>query len=377
MDKKKKIIIGISVAILILVVILILAFNKKPNKPDNNSNSNSNITSNVEEEVIVKFDSAGGKDVSEVKVKKSNSINLPVTTREGYNFLGWYKGEEQVTNNTKFDSNTTLLAHWEEIPKDAKTFVIKYDTDGGSEISDVTVECGKGLRFPTKPTKEGYKFVNWTNKSGKVVLEGAKLACEDVTLKAKWEKIEQKSNEVKSNTTDEKKYTCTEGTVDGNKCVSSEDAKEKCPDGTKEDGDKCIKITDYTQGERTCPKVYIEGHDYQGTKLDAGTTFCLYAPYSSIETKEECESISNGLSIDKDGHYDWSGGKCYKAVLQNYETTCSSGYEYYSSADILNKFGGHNNGGCYRSVAKTKYCDKEGYTLSGSKCIKIADAELK
>ena len=39
--------------------------------------------------------------------------------------------------------------------------------------------------FPEAPTKEGYKFVGWTNKDGNVITKGTKVT-EDITLKANW-----------------------------------------------------------------------------------------------------------------------------------------------------------------------------------------------
>ena len=62
--------------------------------------------------------------------------------------------------------------------------------------------------------------------------------------------------------------------------------------------------------------------------------------------------------------------------MNNYETVCSSDYNFYSSSELSSKFGIHDNGKCLRKVSKTSYCD-EGFTLTSGKCIKTIDATLK
>lgn len=348
-DKKKFfIIIGIVTLLLALIITCILLKKK---------------TSKIEE-ITITFNVDGGTAVDNMKIKKGTEIKLPKTVKDGYKFIGWYIDEKKLEDKITLNEDKTITAKWEQIPEDAKTFTITFNSNGGTSVDKLTVECDKELTLPANPKKEGYTFISWVDQYETPILDQALLTCEDVTLYANWEKIE------------EKKYTCPDGySLDGTKCTMTKNSSSTCTNGTKEDGDRCIKISDYTQGERTCPTITIEGHDYQGTKVEAGTTFCYYAPVTAYTTQETCEAISNGLSIDSDGHYDWRGNKCYKAALTNYKTTCSSGYEYYTSDDILNKFGGHNNGGCYRNVDKTKYCE-EGYALTGEKCVKTIDATL-
>lgn len=63
-------------------------------------------------------------------------------------------------------------------------FMIKFDTDGGSEIETQNVKKGDKVNEPEQPTKEGYVFVEWQ-------LDGKKYNFKDkvtknITLKAKW-----------------------------------------------------------------------------------------------------------------------------------------------------------------------------------------------
>lgn len=49
---------------------------------------------------------------STVTVKEGTAVTLPVPTREGYTFDGWFNGETQFTAGTAVTGNLTLTAHW-------------------------------------------------------------------------------------------------------------------------------------------------------------------------------------------------------------------------------------------------------------------------
>ena len=63
---------------------------------------------------------------------------------------------------------------------------VKFDTDGGSVISDVEVKVGETLVLPENPVKEGYVFKGWL-LDGEPFDVNMKLE-KNITLKANWEK---------------------------------------------------------------------------------------------------------------------------------------------------------------------------------------------
>ena len=42
-----------------------------------------------------------------------------------------------------------------------KEITISFDTQGGSEITPITIRSGESLTLPKTPTKEGYVFDGW------------------------------------------------------------------------------------------------------------------------------------------------------------------------------------------------------------------------
>ena len=68
---------------------------------------------------------------------------------------------------------------------------ITFNSKGGSEVKNITLECDKTLSLPKNPTRDGYTFRTWEDKHGTPILSGAKLSCEDVTLYAVWDKNEE------------------------------------------------------------------------------------------------------------------------------------------------------------------------------------------
>ena len=326
--------------------------------------------------IFVKFDSQGGNDIASIKIKKGESVELPSITKKGSKFLGWYLNDNLVTNSTIFNENTTLTAKW--VLEDVKTFVINFDSQGGSEVASVTLECNKEIKLPTPPTKNGYEFVSWIDDFETPILDGALLECQDVSLKANWKKLEEKEEKKEEKKEENKKeekvkevtYSCSKGTLVGTKCEIEDTIYEKCPDNAKSDGELCIVLTDYTKGERECGEKIVNMGDgstpkVKGVKVEAGTTFCYYGEVSDDQTT--CSNRQRKWSS--------SLNKCFIDMDQNYITTCPSDYQFYTSGDILTKFGGHNNGGCYKKVSKVKYC-QDGYTLkdNDTKCIKTIDA---
>ena len=330
----------------------------------------------------------GENVVTTLRVKKGETINLPETDKEGYNFEGWYYENEKLRDGVFFTHDAIIFAKFIEASK--PTMRIVFDADGGKDIEPMTVECDSPLNLPT-PTREGYKFINWLDKNEVIISNETKLVCEDISLKAKWEKEEKKTETAKpteASKPSEKKteYTCPSGyTLDGTKCKMTKNPSYDCPSGTKVDGDLCIRTSDSNGGTRKC-KVDTVAYDGKGhTWTGEGDYYyvgnstssygkCAYYKWESYTTKSACDAAYDVYHkttwiTELDG--------CYaESKMGNYETVCDSNYQFYSSSDLSSKFGIHDNGKCLRKVAKEAKCDSD-YVLTSGKCVKTIDATAK
>ena len=357
MKEKKKLIIGLIISLLLIVIAIFLVLFMSKNK-----------------KIIITFDSDGGVEVEKLKIKKGSSITLPETEKEGFIFIGWYNEEDKVSSSTKYYVDTKLVANW--LPEDAKTYKITFDSDGGTKVDDLIIECDTELKLPENPTKNGYIFVSWVDQNERAILDGALLACEDITLKANWKQEEAKSSSKQI------KYTCPSGyTLDGTKCVTEGTAHEKCGERGYDYNGKCVTITYNARKDtnNTCGKTTVHtggGHteEVEGELFKMGTNYCFF--------KEVTDSYeSNQSNCTSRGHY-WNSinSKCYyyRGGANEFVTsTCDhlTGYAYIVNP---NDYEGVNglNGGCYPLSDKIKYCD-DGYTLTNGKCIKTIEATIE
>lgn len=108
---------------------------------------------------LVSFDSAGGSFVSPVSVVEGELLVRPGDpVREGYEFLGWYLGNQPFDFSTPVTGKITLQAHWQ---KKVKIWAVEFDSVGGSAVSTSYVVDGEKLPVPDSPFKSGYIFKDW------------------------------------------------------------------------------------------------------------------------------------------------------------------------------------------------------------------------
>ncbi len=114
---------------------------------------------------------------------------LPVPTRKGYGFIGWYteaSGGIKITEDTQVElsNDQTLYAHW------VKASAVTLNANGGS-VTPSTISVIKGEKYGTLPipVKNGYEFTGWYTQA-----EGGTEVTEDTivsvsgnhTLYAQW-----------------------------------------------------------------------------------------------------------------------------------------------------------------------------------------------
>lgn len=134
-----------------------------------------------EESYIVDFIDGNKEVFSPITIKYLEEITLPILTKDGYEFLGWYDGDTLIeSGNYNYNYGMTLHSKWKP-----KEFSITFITNTDEEISSLKVTYNEKFILPVIQ-KENHVFKGWY-KGNQKVEDGTYLYLEDITLDAKWE----------------------------------------------------------------------------------------------------------------------------------------------------------------------------------------------
>lgn len=146
----------------------------------------------------VEFEPNGGTAVEEQTVACGAIIERPEDpTKDGFEFLGWmYNGEVFDFYSMRSVSGMILKARWEALP-DVEIVTVKFDTDGGSEVEDISVKKGEKIKTSPITKRNGYRFLGWYQDTGEklVKFDFSKAIDKNMTLEAMWELIPQEEPE--------------------------------------------------------------------------------------------------------------------------------------------------------------------------------------
>ena len=265
-----------------------------------------------------------------------------------------------------------------------KTFVVTFDTSGGSEVASITVECGKRLSLPNNPTRSGYTFVSWVDKNNLRVSNDILLACEDTTLTATWKKgstktatnTDKPTTSTTPTTTEDKEtgktYTCPAGyeLTLSKKCVSRKYPTTTCASGYTYSSkqDLCYNVNETTPYTKKCRQEVINGKAYDGELLHKRGVlyYCAYLEVTTYKNSERSCEHANYIYSD-------INNKCYTRYIQNnYDTVCPAGYYDAKAKSLDNSI---NYSMCVKTKDAVESCEK-GYYLENGVCYKFINPTI-
>ncbi len=114
--------------------------------------------------------------------------SLPVISRRGYTFLGWYTSPKSGTKineggTVSITADSVFYAHWS-----ANTYTLTFNPAGG-ECATEKVDVTYGTAYSNLPaaSKTGFVFAGWFDSDGNEIAPGATvLITKDTSVTAKW-----------------------------------------------------------------------------------------------------------------------------------------------------------------------------------------------
>ena len=178
---------------------------------------------------------------------------------------------------------------------------VEFDTDGGNEINTQTVEKGNLVNQPTMPTKKGYKFIEWQLNGEK--FDFKQEITSNITLKAKWEKIETPNN------TNKNENNTTTNNNNNTNTNSNSNKNENTTNNSSNNNQSTNESTNTTPSEEDTHKGFINLNDnvqyYKGTSCggyQAIKASCFNKTYR--ELMAEFPNNYNA-SLDDPENLDW------------------------------------------------------------------------
>ena len=116
---------------------------------------------------------------------ESAQVEFPVLSKVGYTFLGWFVGEDKVSNiPAKSHGDVALTAKWQ-----INEYTITYTDSEGyyqGEASQKYTVLSDDILLPA-PTKDGYTFLGWFDSEDQKHEKVSKGSTGNLDLFAKWE----------------------------------------------------------------------------------------------------------------------------------------------------------------------------------------------
>ena len=134
---------------------------------------NYDIAVNAETGGTASITVAGKDEGNAVKIAHGTEYTLTADANEGYRFIGWYNGDDEVSTEASY--TTTAKAAVDYTAKFVKTYKVTVNLTEGIELvklnnvasaegfKNIEVDAGASITVYASPA-EGYAFLNWTTE---------------------------------------------------------------------------------------------------------------------------------------------------------------------------------------------------------------------
>ncbi|MGY3777292.1 InlB B-repeat-containing protein [Isobaculum melis] len=141
----------------------------------------------------ITFNVNGGDEASkpaDIVAPTDSKIDLNglIATKPGYQFIGWFDSDTQVSGTTTMPvGGLALTAHWT-----AENQVVHFDTNGGTGVSSIVAPTDSTIDLAAQmTTRAGYTFKGWYDADDTLVTGNYLVPAGGMTLTAKWHADDQ------------------------------------------------------------------------------------------------------------------------------------------------------------------------------------------
>ncbi len=141
------------------------------------------------EAYVVSFDTAGGSKVKDQVIAAGKCATEPeAPTLKGFEFKGWTLSDgTDYDFSTAVSGNLTLYAKWAASGDATESYVVAFDSAGGSKVESQVIAAGECATEPETPTRAGYTFKGWVLADG-TAYDFSTPVAKSFTLTASWVK---------------------------------------------------------------------------------------------------------------------------------------------------------------------------------------------
>ena len=152
------------------------------------------IADDLGKKITITFDVNGGTLLDPLVVDENTVISNPTNPEKAkFTFGGWYKDEELTEEfdfGTVIDADLTLYAKWIPIVESVD-IKVTFETNGGTEIEEVTIKSNTAVDEPIGPVKTGFNFDGWyKDEELTEEFDFEDLLQEDTIIYVKWVPIQ-------------------------------------------------------------------------------------------------------------------------------------------------------------------------------------------
>ncbi len=143
---------------------------------------------------------------NEEKITAGTSVTLTSSTKDGYNWLGWYIEDSLQTKDVKYTfdmphDSLIVEARWNyytltleateggSVNDISPAYTVSFNLNGaGGSVAAQTITEKQGLVYPTVPTRSGYVFRGWfKDQSCTEIYDFTSTVTENITVYAGWQ----------------------------------------------------------------------------------------------------------------------------------------------------------------------------------------------